>query len=163
MSGHTTHPYEIRPLARNDAPALLDFYRGLPDWIVHWYDPFPGIEEQRLNEHMRQAGAREAVSYVLCSADGAIHGHGFVLAVDTDAPVFGIGLCEAAIGRGLGRALMKRVIDEADRCGATSVTLTVFKDNARARRLYESFGFTCTGEASCRSTGDSYAMRRFRP
>ena len=155
--------YGIRPLERDDTLELLRFYRSLPPWVVHWYDPFPGIDEERIATHIGQVAAGHAVSYVLCAPDDAIHGHAFVLAIDGDAPVFGIGLCEAAIGRGHGRALMHRVIDDVDDRGTPVVTLTVFRDNERARRLYETFGFFCTGDASCRSPGDSFAMRRLRP
>lgn len=155
--------YAVRRLEPGDAGELLRFYRALPGWIVHWYDPFPQPNEQRLAEHLRAAANGEAISYGLCGLDGAVHGHSFILGTRAEQPVFGIGLAEHAIGRGHGRRLMETVISEADALCMPLVTLTVFKDNDRARLLYERFGFTITGEASCRSPGDSHAMRRTGP
>ncbi|MEM1107504.1 MAG: GNAT family N-acetyltransferase [Planctomycetota bacterium] len=47
-----------------------------------------------------------------------------------------------ARGRGVGRALMDAVLNEARRRGCCSVTLEVHPDNAVAKRLYASSGFT---------------------
>lgn len=44
-------------------------------------------------------------------------------------------------GRGIGRLLMKGIIDEAARRGAARVTLEVRKDNLAAQHLYRSLGF----------------------
>lgn len=49
-------------------------------------------------------------------------------------------------GRGLGRTMMKRLIDRAAaRPGAACLTLSVFEGNRTARALYESLGFTDSG------------------
>ena len=47
-------------------------------------------------------------------------------------------------GRGVGRLLAERVLDEARSTGARLTTLEVAEDNATARGLYESLGFTTT-------------------
>jgi GNAT superfamily N-acetyltransferase len=44
-------------------------------------------------------------------------------------------------GRGVSRELMRWAIDEARARGAKEVYLSVFVDNHRARRFYESYGF----------------------
>jgi ribosomal-protein-alanine N-acetyltransferase len=48
-------------------------------------------------------------------------------------------------GRGLGRALLARVLDDAAGLGAPDATLEVRRSNVAARRLYEGAGFTLTG------------------
>jgi ribosomal-protein-alanine N-acetyltransferase len=48
-------------------------------------------------------------------------------------------------GRGLGRALLDRVLHEADTMAAPSATLEVRRSNAAALRLYERAGFRVTG------------------
>jgi len=45
-------------------------------------------------------------------------------------------------GSGMGRALIERVIEEAQRSGTKTVELTTAVTNAPARALYESLGFT---------------------
>lgn len=48
-------------------------------------------------------------------------------------------------GRGLGRALLARVLDEAAAIGAPHATLEVRRSNVAARRLYEGAGFRLAG------------------
>jgi ribosomal protein S18 acetylase RimI-like enzyme len=48
-------------------------------------------------------------------------------------------------GRGIGRAMLERVIEEARRRGYEAAMLTVASHNAAARRLYEALGFRCYG------------------
>ena len=58
----------------------------------------------------------------------------------------GISVAAEAQGQGIGRALMAALIDYADNWGQVLRTeLTVYADNARAIRLYESFGFQREG------------------
>ncbi len=53
---------------------------------------------------------------------------------------------EAYRGRGIGRALMQACLLDAQRKGGHWVGLEVRADNAPARRLYESLGFTAVGD-----------------
>jgi ribosomal-protein-alanine N-acetyltransferase len=47
--------------------------------------------------------------------------------------------------RGLGRLLLRRVLEEAERLGAAHATLEVRRSNVAARRLYEGAGFRLAG------------------
>jgi ribosomal-protein-alanine N-acetyltransferase len=47
--------------------------------------------------------------------------------------------------RGLGKFLLARALEEADRLGAPHATLEVRRSNVAARRLYEGAGFELTG------------------
>jgi ribosomal protein S18 acetylase RimI-like enzyme len=55
--------------------------------------------------------------------------------------VHDISVVPAARGRGVGRAMLSRVIDDATEAGAVAVTLEVRHDNDAARHLYASLGF----------------------
>jgi len=48
-------------------------------------------------------------------------------------------------GRGMGSAVLRHVLDEARRLGATRATLEVRASNEGARRLYERLGFRVAG------------------
>ena len=48
-------------------------------------------------------------------------------------------------GRGMGSAVLRHVLDEARRLGATRATLEVRASNEGARRLYERLGFHVAG------------------
>ncbi|OPZ26940.1 MAG: Mycothiol acetyltransferase [Lentisphaerae bacterium ADurb.BinA184] len=153
----------LRPMVPADVDALLGFYRSLPPWIVHWFEPWPGVDRGRIEAHLTEAAAGEAVSLGLCDDAGAVLGHVFILAFCGPRPVFGIGLREEWVGKGWGRRMAQAVLCAADARELPLVTLTVFKDNARARHLYESLGFAVTGGHSARSPSDSLAMERCRP
>ena len=60
----------------------------------------------------------------------------------TDAEVIDIEVAERFRGRGLGRALMNRLIDAARVRGAPRIFLEVAQDNLAAISLYTGLGFT---------------------
>ena len=62
-------------------------------------------------------------------------------AAGTEADVQTIGVAPAAQGRGVGTVLLRALVDEAARRGATSLLLEVRADNAAAIRLYTREGF----------------------
>ena len=66
-------------------------------------------------------------------------GFGFVA---PDVPEFGIALLAAYRDRGLGRRLTAEMLDVARHLGYERISLSVAPDNARARHLYASLGFT---------------------
>ncbi|MDQ2779874.1 MAG: GNAT family N-acetyltransferase [Pseudomonadota bacterium] len=62
------------------------------------------------------------------------------------AAMLGITVVGEAQGRGVGRALMQALCDQADGwAGLLRIELSVFADNARAIALYERFGFVHEG------------------
>lgn len=66
-------------------------------------------------------------------------------------------LQEEERGKGLGQKILAFVLGEAERRGARHVYLTVNKNNARAIRAYEKFGFVREGE-ECTAIGGGYYM-----
>lgn len=85
------------------------------------------------------------------------------------AATLGISVEPAAQGRGVGRALMQAMCDFADGWGQLlRLELTVFTDNQRAIRLYESCGFRIEGTHVGFALRDGvyadvYAMARLHP
>jgi ribosomal protein S18 acetylase RimI-like enzyme len=78
-------------------------------------------------------------------------GYGFVA---EDVPELTIGVADDARGRGIGSALMKRVIEVAKDEGYKSLSLSV-KSDSNAVGLYERFGFKRKGESEQRPTFDT--------
>jgi GNAT superfamily N-acetyltransferase len=76
-------------------------------------------------------------------------GYGFVA---SDVPEVSIGVVDHARGRGIGGALMARLIEEARARSVTRLGLSVEVDNP-ARRLYERLGFRRFDEANRAMTG----------
>ncbi|GAA1997660.1 GNAT family N-acetyltransferase [Catenulispora subtropica] len=68
-------------------------------------------------------------------------GYGFI---DADTPEMTIGLYQPWRGRGIGRALLRRLLTDAAGRGITRISLSVEPGNG-AQRLYESEGFVVVG------------------
>lgn len=72
----------------------------------------------------------------------AVHSYGFV---DERTPEIAIGVERAQRSGGVGRALLRALIERARAAGFADLSLSVSPDNF-ARRLYESEGFLKVGE-----------------
>ena len=59
--------------------------------------------------------------------------------------ISGLAVAEAVQRRGVGRALLEAVVEEARRRGARRLTLRVLGPNVAARKLYEQGGFVVEG------------------
>jgi len=151
----------IRKLTSSDLGRLLQFYQTLSSAVVAFYEPFgPQVTEETILNHLKEADAGRHISLGLVGPDGSIEGHAFVLRIDTPKPVFGIGLQERVHGQGWGRKIMQTVLAEADARNIPLITLTVIKKNAKAKAMYEKFGFQLRGEETFREKNDSYYMER---
>lgn len=79
--------------------------------------------------------------YVAAEIDGALVGWAGVMVVADAAEILTVGVIESARRRGIARALIADLIDEAQRRDASEVFLEVRVDNAAARALYAAEGF----------------------
>lgn len=85
--------------------------------------------------HAAEEAGGEAVGYVALCFGYSIEFRG------RDAFVDEFFLVESARGQGLGSRVLERVKAEARALGIAALHLEVARDNARARRLYEKWGF----------------------
>ncbi|MCC6770718.1 MAG: GNAT family N-acetyltransferase [Gemmatimonadaceae bacterium] len=119
------------------APAYRALYSAVGA-TYNWRDRL-AWSDQRLDEHLRSEAVR---IWVLRDAHGAggyfeLHRH-----PDDSIEIAYFGLVASRHGRGLGRALLTRAIDEAWRWGATSVWLhTCTLDDPAALPNYRARGF----------------------
>ena len=150
----------IRKLGGTDAESLVAFYTSLSQAVTFMFQPFAEVNEAVMSDHLAKADTGKHLSFGIVADDGTIMGHGFILHIDSDKPVLGIGLHQSIHGRGWGHKLMGGVLREADDGKRPLVTLTVLKVNRRARALYEKMGFVLRGEATFRESNDSYYMER---
>ncbi|MFF2851672.1 GNAT family N-acetyltransferase [Streptomyces sp. NPDC058001] len=89
--------------------------------------------------------------HLVAELDGRLVGYirlGFATPLMSNAHVRqiqGLAVADTARGSGVGRALLRAVLDEARRQGARRITLRVLGHNTPARKLYESEGFVVEG------------------
>jgi ribosomal protein S18 acetylase RimI-like enzyme len=68
-------------------------------------------------------------------------GYGFLLRLERPFPTLGIAVADAWQDQGVGKQLMRFLVEVAERLGREGVDLTVDEDNPRAIRVYEQTGF----------------------
>ena len=133
----------IRPARLDDEAALLPIH--LATWTA---DVSPGttpdpsepvLDAETLADVLVAEEGGAVSGYVRLSQPGPLPSHAHVLVIN------GLAVDPARQGCGIGRRLVTAALDEALRRGARKVSLRVLAPNSRARRLYESCGFTQEG------------------
>ena len=76
---------------------------------------------------------------------GNLVGYGGIITLFNEGDVANIAVDESYRGRGIGRAILSRLCDEARGRGVELLYLEVRESNTAARSLYDSFGFTVDG------------------
>jgi L-phenylalanine/L-methionine N-acetyltransferase len=132
----------IRPIRLEDSAALYEIRRQ-PE-VQKFTTAMP---TERQVDFFGRLGAHDHV--LVAELDGRVVGvaglHGKEGKFRHAAGV-GIAVHDAFAGRGVGRALMERIVDVADNwLNLVRVELEVFADNERAKRLYERLGFVEEG------------------
>ena len=141
----------VRPIQRGDERALCRFYDKLSRQSRAWFRP----------EAFTLSSARAVVLQAECD-EGAwlvaetraallrrrrIVGYAWFCRLHGDPiPFVGLAVADDYQGQGLGRTMLARLIGQARRAGEKQLQLNVYKDNARAIRLYEKVGFVMNGE-----------------
>ena len=140
-------PVSIRLLTREDASALGEFYAAIPAEDEFFYRPYPLTREQAA----KVAAWSSSPFHVCVVAEmGAaeIAGYAWYRWQDEESVQSGFGICVARSvhRKGLGTALMQRVLEIGEQIGPPVMTLTVQKANPRAVKLYERVGFCIVRE-----------------
>ena len=120
-------PPQWRPLRLDDLPAvaLLEAHIHVAPWTI-------GNFRDALNAgYSARVGER----------DGRIVAYGVLMFSPGEAQVLNLSVVADARREGLGRALLRRFVDDAGSFGAEQVFLEVRTSNAAAIGLYESEGF----------------------
>lgn len=159
-------PFRLRPGVDADLPFLEAMLFEAFHWRPDAVRPDPDTFFRSLGIDVRLADWRHGGDRsVIAERDGAPigaawyrfwtaerHGYGFV---DEDTPELGIAVRKAHRGQGVGRALLRALIDEARRAGCPGLSLSVEPENF-ARRLYVAEGFVHVGASG---TSDTMLLR----
>lgn len=116
-------------------PADLE---GVAD-LTHRADPFGWTLRNFSDAHA------SGNTLTVLTVDGVTSGIAAVMHVLDESELLEIAVQPAMQGRGYGKALLAQAIALARRNGAVRMFLEVRESNARARKMYTSFGFEETG------------------
>lgn len=152
----------IRRAEADDLPFLERMLYEAANWRGSGDVP---VDRPPVDEYVRDWGRRDGdLGLVAEDENGAPVGAAWYRFFDASDPGFGfvdekipeitIAVVPGARGRGIGRALLDALIDEAARAGVPALSLSVEEDNP-ARRLYESCGFERVGQVD-----GAWTMRR---
>lgn len=140
----------IRRVRTSDTSFILNLLPSLADpELPHWRDPevMLDIDKRILKAEIEEGNTDNAI--FIAEDTKTQEQLGFVfLEVGTDyyypephGHVADIIVAPTARGRGIGKLLMKKAEEWTKESGYSLLTLNVFNDNDKARKLYSSLGF----------------------
>ena len=121
----------FRAMTPADLEAVVD--------LTHRADPFGWTLRNFSDAHA------SGNTLTVLTVDGVTSGIAAVMHVLDESELLEIAVQPAMQGRGYGKALLAQAIALARRNGAVRMFLEVRESNARARKMYTSFGFEETG------------------
>jgi ribosomal-protein-alanine N-acetyltransferase len=137
----------LRPMRIADLDALMPFEQqmfGPEAWSRQGY--LDELADTELRYYVVAEAVAEAVGAAVAEgAEPRLLGTAGLLTIGETAQVLTVGVLPSARRNGVGRLLVRALIAEARRRGASEVLLEVREDNQAARRLYAGEGFTVLG------------------
>lgn len=133
----------LRQPTEADAPAMVDAFLEVAA-EGRWIGTELPVDRQERIEAWTRSMADPAWFLRVADVDGLIVGQ-LSLTVKRGRADLGMGLVEAARGRGIGSAMMEEAIAWARRQELDKIFLMVWPHNERALKLYEKFGFVREG------------------
>lgn len=123
----------IRPAVPSDAEAILALERA--SFAVPW-------SESSIRGDL---ASNPAAHYLVAVEEGCVVGYIGMWAILDEAQVMDVAVAPAARRRGIGRALVARMIEEARELGLDRILLEVREKNTGAIALYAAMGFESDG------------------
>ncbi|MBC7328277.1 GNAT family N-acetyltransferase, partial [bacterium] len=133
---------QIRELKNTDADLLGNLLESLSPQTESFFHPYPLTRDSAF-----QFAKREDIFCLVAEINGEIIGYTWWEPRVEDIPTVGICISDKYQGKGIGKKLLEKLIDEAKRQNKMGLRLTVMKDNNKAISLYKKLGFYIIGEA----------------
>jgi isopenicillin-N N-acyltransferase-like protein len=135
----------FRPVRPDDGEMFHGFFSGLSAQSRDFMHGWSGLHSREHGESLAlkvRCSDHYAVIAVPAGTAERIAGYCWLDGVHTaDMPMLGIGIVDEFHEVGLGRLLLRTMIDHARRLGWPRLRLGVWADNARALHVYRSVGF----------------------
>jgi len=128
-----------RPLRAGDGPKLQAFNAGLSPQSRGFFLP-NAYDVASVARMIERAESGMDLTYILLAGE-EVAAYFFLWEYADAIPILGIGIADAWQGRGLGKQLMRILIDDAREAGRDGIDLTTMQHNDRAFALYQKMGF----------------------
>ena len=148
----------VREIENGDEGRINEFFDAMGGEVRALFNRHDHNRQGVLKQLTRPLPSRK---YWLAEEDGLMLGYVFLLDTDTGIPTMGIALRDECRGKGLGKRLVRFVIDEAKKMGKGGLQVTTHTANIRAQALYEAVGFRLMG-ISARNIQELYYLLAFR-
>jgi len=138
----------LRAPTRDDADALLEFFRGLSQQSLHSrYHGLPAVDIH-LVEPMLQADGREAAVLIGFVEDRIVAVANFARLRDPTGAEVAFAVADEYQHRGIGTRLLEQLAALAGAQGIERFLATVLQDNRQMLRVFEAAGFEVTRDAA---------------
>ena len=126
--------FSIRPMLQYDLPAVAEVDAAAFDLL--WQNSLPALEQ----------AYPQAVLATVAEADGQVFGYQLSTRNPLGAHLARLAVRPGLQGRGVGRALVADLTQQAERHGMNRLTVNTQSDNAASLALYKKTGFRETSE-----------------
>lgn len=128
-----------RRLRAGDGPKLQAFNAGLSPQSRGFFLPH-AYDDATVARMIERAEQGLDLTYIVLAGEEMV-AYFFLWEWQDPIPILGIGIADAYQGRGLGKQLMRILIDDARAVGRDGIDLTTMQHNDRAFALYQQMGF----------------------
>ena len=135
---------EYRCLHKGDKKILQEFDKVLSDKTRELFAPH-SYDDETVTKIIARAESGEDLVYIALDS-GKVIAYFFLWWAKTEFPILGIGISDDYQGLGLGKQIIKILIDDGRKVGCVGIELTTLLYNKRAFALYEKMGFQLLGE-----------------
>jgi len=148
----------LRELKNSDEEYFFKFIKNLSKEIVENYNHL--FSEKREEWAKKLLSENSLKIIVLDDSKNEIIGFGH-LTINKEypgVPSLGIVINQNYRGKGIGKQIMQKLMEEGKTKKFKAIYLSVFKKNTIAKKLYDSLGFKTIGE-TFNDSGESWKMR----
>lgn len=134
----------LRKVRAADTDRFVEYFDGLSERSRHFFRPFAfeRASAETVTSDLDSEDSFRIVATVEREGREAIVGYAWLQDLGgPDVPMLGIGLIDAWHERGIGRLLLRALLDVGRGMGLQAIRLGVNDDNPRAIHVYEAVGF----------------------
>ena len=126
----------VRPAQAADLDAVVEIEAAWPT-SPHW-------SRRQFEAELAERGAKRSI-FLVAESDLVVAGHAVAWLVEEEAQILTLAVHRALARAGVGRLLLRALLDAARAAGCRKATLEVSEANVAARSLYEASGFAVVG------------------